>query len=159
MPRKGSVRPRIILPDPVYNNQLVGKLINKVIIDGKKSVAQRQIYDAFKLIEEKAKKNPLDVFLLALDNIKPELEIRPRRIGGAAYQVPMPVKSRRKESLAIRWLVNEARKRPNVSYHSFAEKLAAEIIDASNNTGGAIAKKQEVERAAESNRAFAHLRW
>ncbi len=159
MPRKGSVRPKEVLADPIYNNKLVTKLINKVMRNGKKTVAQKQVYRAFSLVEQKTKKNALEVFLSALENIKPELETRPRRIGGAAYQVPMPVKPKRKESLAIRWLVSEARKRPNTSYHTFIEKLAAEIVEAARGEGGAVAKRQEVEKIAEANRAFAHLRW
>lgn len=158
MPRKGPVKPREIKPDPLYNNRLVAKLINRCMRDGKKSVAQRQVYRAFELIKEKGE-DPIKVFSKALENIKPSQEVRPRRVGGAAYQVPMPVKGRRKESLAIRWLVFAARARPNSEYHTFAEKLAAEILDASKGEGGAVKKRQEVERIAEANRAFAHFRW
>jgi len=159
MPRKGSVKPRITEPDPVYGNVLVTKLINRSMKDGKKSVTQKQVYNAFKLIEEKTKKDPTAVFLKALENIKPVMEVRPRRIGGAAYQVPVPVKGRRQESLSVRWLVESARSRPNSEYHTYADKLAAEIIDASNGEGIAIKKKQEIEKMAEANRAFAHFRW
>jgi len=127
--------------------------------DGKKTVAQKQVYRAFELIKEKTKIDPLLVFEKALENTKPRMEVRSRRVGGAAYQIPLPVKGSRQESLAIRWLVLSARARPNKEYHTFAEKLAAELIDAFNETGAAVAKKQEVERLAEANKAFAHLRW
>lgn len=126
---------------------------------GKKTVAQKQVYRAFALMEKKTKKDPVELFEKALANIKPEVEVRPRRVGGAAYQVPMPVNERRQKSLALRWLVEAARKRPNATYHTFAEKLAAEIIDAAKGEGGAVGKRQEVEKLAEANRAFAHLRW
>lgn len=158
MPRKGPVKPREIKPDPLYNNKLVAKLINRCMRDGKKSVAQKQVYKAFELIKEKGE-DPIKVFSKALENIKPSQEVRPRRVGGAAYQVPMPVKGRRRESLAIRWLIFAARARPNSEYHTFAEKLAAEILDAARGEGGAVKKRQEVERIAEANRAFAHFRW
>lgn len=127
--------------------------------DGKKTIAQRHVYQAFSMIEKKLKKDPLKVFLEAVQKIKPRMEVRPRRVGGAAYQVPMMVKGRRQESLAIRWLVEAARARPNAVYHRFADKLAAEIIDAYKGEGGAVAKKEEVEKLAEANAAFAHLRW
>ncbi len=158
MPRKGPVKPRKIKPDSVYNNRLVAKLINRVMRDGKKSVAQRQVYKAFEIIKEKGE-DPIKVFSKALENVKPSQEVRPRRVGGAAYQVPMPVKGRRKESLAIRWIVFAARSRPNSEYHTFSEKLAAELLDASKGEGGAVKKRQEIERIAEANRAFAHFRW
>ncbi len=160
MPRgKKEIKKREIAPDPLYKSVLVAKLINRSIISGKKTVAQRQVYQALKLIEEREKKDPLSVFNQALENIKPQMEVRPRRIGGAAYQVPMPVRGERQISLAIRWLILAARSRPNKEYHTFAEKLCAEIIDAAKGEGGAVRKKEEVHRLAEANKAFAHFRW
>lgn len=159
MPRSGPVKKRILPPDPIYNSRLVTRLINRVMKDGKKTVAQKQVYKAFELIAQQTKKNPLEIFTKALDNIKPTMEVRPRRVGGAAYQVPMPVRGDRRESLAIRWLVLYARQRPNSQYHHFYEKLAAEILDAFQNQGGAVKKKEEVHRMAEANKAFAHFRW
>jgi small subunit ribosomal protein S7 len=159
MPRKGSVKKRILPPDPLYQSRLVNRLINRVMKDGKKTVAQKQVYQTFNLIEQKTKKHPLEVFTKALENIKPTMEVRSRRVGGAAYQVPMPVRGDRRESLAIRWLIQFARQRPSKEYHYFYEKLAAEILDASQNQGGAVKKKQDVHRMAEANKAFAHFRW
>jgi len=158
MPRKGPVKPREIQPDPLYKNRLVAKLINVSMRDGKKSVAQREVYRAFELIKEKGE-DPIKVFAKAIENIKPAMEVRPRRVGGAAYQVPIPVRGRRKESLAIRWLIAAARARPNSEFKTYAQKLSAEIIDAAKGEGGAVKKRQEVERIAEANRAFAHFRW
>jgi len=158
MPRKVPVKPREIKPDPIFKSTLVAKLINCCMYSGKKDIARKQVYTAFEIIKSKGH-DPMSVFLRALENVKPSMEVRPRRIGGAAYQIPMPVKGRRKESLAIRWLVQFARKRPNSEYHTFAEKLASEILDASMGEGGAFKKKQEVEKIAEANRAFAHFRW
>lgn len=159
MPRRGRVKPRVIEPDPVYKNRLVAKLINRSMKDGKKSVAQRQVYTAFEIIKKKTKEDPIKVFSQALNNIKPTMEVRPRRVGGAAYQVPMPVRGVRRESLAIRWLILAARSRPNSEYHTYAEKLAGEIMDAAKGEGTAVKKRQEIERMAEANRAFAHFRW
>lgn len=159
MPRSGKVKKRITLPDPLYQSHLVNHLINRVMRDGKKAVAQKQVYQTFNLISQKTKKNPLEVFTQALENIKPSLEVRPRRVGGAAYQVPVPVRGDRKESLAIRWLIQYAHKRPNTEYHHFFEKLTAEILDAVQNQGGAIKKRQDVYRMAEANKAFSHFRW
>jgi len=159
MPRKGPVKKRILPLDLIYQSRLVSRLINRVMKDGKKSVAQKQVYQAFELIKEKTKQHPLEVFTKALENVKPKMEVRPRRIGGAAYQVPMPVRGDRRESLAIRWLVLYARQRSNSEYHHFYEKLAAEILDAAQNQGGAVKKKEEVHRMAEANKAFAHFRW
>jgi len=159
MPRKGPIKKRALSPDAIYQSPLVARLINRVMKDGKKTVAQKQVYKAFDLIKEKTQKNPLEIFTKALENIKPKMEVRPRRVGGAAYQVPMPVRGDRRESLAIRWLVLYARQRPNSEYHNFYEKLAAEILDAAQNQGGAIKKKEEVHRMAEANKAFAHFRW
>lgn len=127
--------------------------------DGKKSVTQKQIYKALEIIRDKAKEDPIKFFSEAIENIKPNMEIRPRRIGGAAYQVPVQVKGLRRESLAIRWLIAAARARSNSEYHSYAEKLAAELMDAKNDEGGAAKKRKDVEKMAEANRAFAHFRW
>ena len=159
MPRSKRVKKRVLPPDPIYNSRLVTRLINRVMKDGKKTIAQKHVYGAFELIQKKTKKKPLEVFIQAVENVKPSMEVRPRRVGGASYQVPMPVKGDRRESLAIRWLVLAARARPNKEYHTFTEKLAAELLDAYNNTGGAVRKKDEVHRMAEANKAFAHFRW
>lgn len=159
MPRTGSIKKRLLPPDPLYKSRLVTRLINRVMKSGKKTVAQKHIYQAFTLIKEKARNDPLKVFHQAVENVKPSMIVRPRRVGGAAYQVPMPVKGDRKESLAVRWLILAARARPNKEYHHFWEKLAAELLDASNRTGGAVQKKQDIQRLAEANRAFAHFRW
>ena len=159
MARKGQAPERKIEPDPIYKSVVVAKLINRSMLGGKKSVAQKEIYNAFEIIKEKSGKEPVDVFNQALENIKPTMEVRPRRVGGAAYQVPMSVRGPRRESLGIRWLIAAARSRPNSEYHTFADKLAAEILDASNGEGVAVRKRQEVERIAEANRAFSHFRW
>lgn len=159
MPRRKKTFSKPIELDPVYKNRLVAKLINRSMKSGKKSVAQKQVYNAFDLIKEKSKEDPIKVYSSALDNIKPTMEVRPRRVGGAAYQVPMPVRGPRKESLAIRWLIFAARSRSNSEYHTFAEKLAAEIMDAAKEEGGAVKKRVDMERMAEANRAFAHFRW
>ena len=159
MPRRREAKPRKIQPDPVYGEVMITKLINRSMYDGKKSVTEKQIYGAFEIIEKELKRNPATVFLEALANIQPTMEVRPRRVGGAAYQVPVPVRGRRQESLGIRWLIEAARSRPNSEFHSYSEKLATEIIEASKGEGVAIKKKQEVERVAEANRAFAHFRW
>ena len=159
MARKRSVKKRVLPPDSIYQSRLVTRLINRVMKDGKKTTAQKQVYKAFELIKEKTQKHPLEIFTKALENVKPAVEVRPRRVGGAAYQVPMPVRGERRESLAIRWLVLYARQRSNSEYHHFYEKLAAEILDAVQNQGGAVKKKKEVHRMAEANRAFAHFRW
>lgn len=148
---------REIKEDPIYGHKLVTKLINRAMHDGKRSVAQRQVYKAFTAVSKEGE--PLALFLKAIENIKPGMEVRPRRIGGAAYQVPSPVRGVRKESLAIRWLIQGANARSNSQYKVFANKLAAEILDAAKGEGQAIAKKQEVERISEANKAFAHFRW
>ena len=158
MPRRKKNFDKTVSPDPVYKNVLVTKLINRAMKDGKKSVAQKQIYAAFDLIKESGK-DPMQVFAKAMDNIKPNMEVRPRRVGGAAYQVPMPVRGDRKDSLAIRWLLFAARARSNSQYHTFADKISAEIIEAANGEGGAVKKRTDTERMAEANRAFAHFRW
>lgn len=159
MPRKGQAPQRLVEPDPLFGNRLVAKLINRVMRDGKKSVSQRLIYEAFEQIQQKTNDDPLKVFLAALENIKPTMEVRPRRVGGAAYQVPMPVRGTRREALAIRWLILAAQARPNSEYKTFADKIAVELLDAAEGKGGAVRKRQEIERIAEANRAFAHFRW
>ena len=156
MPRRGNISLREVLPDPIYNNKVVTKLINKVMYDGKKGVAQSIVYDAFKIVNEKTSKDALEAFQEALNNVMPVLEVKARRVGGATYQVPMEVRPERRQSLGIRWLVEYARKR---NERTMAEKLANEIMDAINNVGGAIKKKDEVHKMAEANRAFAHYRW
>ncbi|MFZ5932491.1 MAG: 30S ribosomal protein S7, partial [Patescibacteria group bacterium] len=140
-------------------SKLVAKLINRSMRDGKKSVAQKEVYQAFAIIKEKTQEEPVKVFSEALEKIKPAMEVRPRRVGGAAYQVPIAVRGPRRESLGIRWLILAANSRPNSEYHTYAEKLAAEIMDAAKGEGGAVKRRQEVERLAELNRAFAHFRW
>ena len=156
VPRRGFIAQREVLPDPIYNNKIVTKLINKVMYDGKKGVAQSIVYDAFNIVNEKTSKDALDAFEEALNNVMPVLEVKARRVGGATYQVPMEVRPERRQSLGIRWLVEYARKR---NERTMAEKLANEIMDAINNVGGAIKKKEEVHKMAEANRAFAHYRW
>jgi len=158
MPRRSSIRPKDINPDPIYKNKLVAKLINRSMRDGKKFAAQKQVYQALEILKKETE-DPIKTFSKALDNIKPTMEVRPRRVGGAAYQIPVPVKGIRKESLAIRWLVAATRLRSNSDYHTFAEKLAAELKDAAEGLGGAVKKRQEIERIAEANRAFSHFRW
>lgn len=157
--RRGQARPRKINPDPIYGDIMLSRLINRSMRDGKKTIAEKQVYNAMEIIKEKTQKDPLEVFHQALDTIRPEMEVRSRRIGGAAYQVPTPVRGRRQESLSLRWLISAAQSRPNSEYHTYAEKLAAEIIEASQGEGVAIKRKQEVERMAEANKAFAHFRW
>ena len=151
---KIRAKKRIIVPDPLYQSHLVTRLINRVMLSGKKTVAQKQVYKALETLT-----NPLEILSTALENLKPVMEVRPRRIGGAAYQVPTPVRADRREALAIRWLIQAAQKRPNKEYGEFWQKLAAEIQDAYNNTGAAIKKKQDVYKMAEANKAFAHFRW
>lgn len=156
MPRRGPASKRDVLPDPVYGSKVVTKLINKVMWDGKKSVAQKICYGAFDIIREKTKKDPMDVLDQALKNVMPVLEVKARRVGGANYQVPVEVRPERRLTLGIRWLVNYARLR---SGRSMEEKLAAEIMDAANNTGAAVKKKEDTHKMAEANKAFAHYRW
>ena len=157
--RKGAVKPRIVVKDPLYPHELVTKLINRSMRDGKRSVARKHIYSAFELARGQSGEDPLKVFLQAVENIKPNMEVRPRRIGGAAYQVPMAVRGPRKESLAIRWLVDAANSLPNAQYKSYSVKLATEILNAYKGEGSSIAKKRDIERQAEANKAFAHFRW
>ena len=156
MPRRGRISKRDVLPDPMYGSKLVTKLINNVMYDGKKGVAQTIVYDAFAIIEEKIGQNPLEVFEEALDNLKPALEVKARRVGGSTYQVPMDVRPERQQTLALRWLVGYSRNR---SERTMAERLAAEIMDAKNSMGGAFKKREETHRMAEANKAFAHYRY
>ncbi len=156
MPRKGPVPKREVLPDPIYGSKLVTKLINKVMRDGKKTLAQRICYGAFDLIREKTGKDPMEVFEQALNNVMPVLEVRPRRVGGATYQVPVEVSPERRQTLGLRWLVQYARERGE---RTMVERLAAEIMDAANNTGASVKKKEDTHRMAEANKAFAHYRW
>jgi small subunit ribosomal protein S7 len=149
---------RILQPDPIYNSRLVSRFINKVMFDGKKSVAQRLVYDALEQIEKSGKK-PMAVFETALINASPKMEVRPRRVGGASYQVPTEVRGDRREALGIRWLIDAARKRSNKEFHSFSQKLAAELMAAAENQGAAIKKKEDTLKVAEANKAFAHFRW
>jgi small subunit ribosomal protein S7 len=159
MPRRKKKIDRKIEIDPVYKNATLTKLINRSMKDGKKSVAAKQVYNALKIIEEKTGDDPIKVLSKAMVNVRPSMEVRPRRIGGAAYQVPVPVRGPRKESLAIRWIIFSARARSNSEFNTFAEKLAAELIDAASGEGAAVKKKTDMERMAEANRAFAHFRW
>lgn len=156
MPRKGSVPKRDVLPDPVYHSTTVTKFINKVMLSGKKSVAQRVVYDAFEAIREKTGKDPLEIFETALKNVMPVLEVRARRVGGANYQVPVEVRPERRQTLGIRWLVNYARLRGEKTMDA---RLSAELMDAANNTGASIKKKEDTHKMAEANKAFAHYRW
>lgn len=150
---------RNLAPDPVYHHRLVTQIINRVMRDGKKTVAAKQIYSMLDEIKTKTKADPLPQLLAAIENVAPQMEVRSRRIGGAAYQVPTPVRASRRDSLAIRWLITAAKNRSSSEYHNFSKKLAAEVIDALNNTGGAVKKKTDVHRMAEANKAFAHFRW
>ncbi|NLK97771.1 30S ribosomal protein S7 [Defluviitalea saccharophila] len=156
MPRKGHVSKREVLPDPLYNSKIVTKLINNVMLDGKKGVAQKIVYDAFERIAEKTGKDALEAFEEALNNIMPVLEVKARRVGGATYQVPMEVRPDRRQTLGLRWLVLYARQRGE---KTMMERLAGEIMDAINNTGGAVKKKDDTHKMAEANKAFAHYRW
>ena len=156
MPRRGNIAKRDVLPDPVYGSKMVTRLVNNVMYDGKKGVAQKIVYDAFKLVEEKAGQNALEMFQEALENIMPKLEVKARRVGGSTYQVPMEVRAERRQTLGLRWLVAAARNR---SERTMAERLAGEITDAKNSMGGAFKKKEETHRMAEANKAFAHYRY
>lgn len=160
MSRKGISKPRLVTPDPIYGSTTVSKLINAAMIDGKKSAAQKQVYLALDILK---KEIPADDALTtlekALDKIKPKVEVRPRRIGGAVYQVPTPVKSNRQSSLTLRWLITVTRAKSNKQFHTFGEKLASELLLALKDEGSTISKRLEVERMAEANKAFAHLRW
>ncbi len=156
MPRRGNVPKREILPDPMYKSVLVTKLINSVMLDGKKGVAQKVVYGAFDIIKEKTGNDPLEVFHTALENIMPSLEVKARRVGGATYQVPMEVRPERRQTLGLRWLTGYARNR---SEKTMKDRLAGEIMDASNNLGNAVKKREDTHRMAEANKAFAHYRW
>ena len=156
VPRRGNVPKREILPDPVYNSVLVTKLVNNIMLDGKKGVAQKVVYGAFDIIKDKTGKEPLEVFQQALENIMPTLETKARRVGGSTYQVPMEVRPARRQTLGLRWLTNFTRARGE---KTMKEKLAGEIMDAANNTGASVKKREETHRMAESNKAFAHFRW
>ncbi|EGO64226.1 30S ribosomal protein S7 [Acetonema longum] len=156
MPRKGAVPKRDVLPDPVYNSKLVTRFINKVMLDGKKGIAENIVYDAFEIIRAKTGKDPLEVFEVALKNVMPVLEVRARRVGGANYQVPVEVRADRRLSLGIRWLVNYSRARGEKTMY---ERLAGELLDASNNAGSSVKKKEDTHKMAEANKAFAHYRW
>ena len=156
MPRRGNVPKREVLPDPMYNSVLVTKLVNSIMLDGKKGVAQKVVYSAFDTIKDKTGNEPLDVFTQALENIMPSLEVKARRVGGATYQVPMEVRPARRQTLGLRWLTTYARARGE---RTMAERLAGEIMDAANNTGSAVKKREDTHKMAEANKAFAHFRW
>ncbi|WP_461488075.1 30S ribosomal protein S7 [Phascolarctobacterium succinatutens] len=156
MPRKGPVTKRDVLPDPVYGSKLLTRFINKIMLDGKKGVAERIVYDAFDLVRAKTGKDPLEVFDAAMQNVMPLLEVRARRVGGANYQVPVEVRADRKTTLGIRWLVNYSRLRGERTMY---ERVAGEIMDASNGTGAAVKKREDTHKMAEANKAFTHYRW
>ena len=156
MPRRGNVAKRDVLQDPIYNSKLVTRLVNNIMLDGKKGVAQKIVYGAFEIIEEKTQRPALEVFEEAMENIMPNLEVKARRVGGANYQVPLEIRPVRRQTLGIRWLVTYARKRGE---RTMCQRLAGEIMDAYNNAGGAIKKKEDTHRMAEANKAFAHFRW
>lgn len=156
MPRKGPVERRDVLPDPLYNSKLVTRLINRIMVDGKRGVAQSILYDAFDLVKERTNQDPMEVFETALKNVMPVLEVRARRVGGANYQVPVEVRPERRTTLGLRYLVNYSRLRGE---KTMVERLANEIIDASNNTGASVKKREDMHKMAEANKAFAHYRW
>jgi small subunit ribosomal protein S7 len=156
MPRKGPVTRRDVLPDPMYNSKLVTRLINRIMIDGKRGVAQTLLYNAFTIIKDRTDQEPMEVFEQALKNIMPVLEVKARRVGGSNYQVPVEVRPERRTTLGLRWLVNYARLRGE---KTMEERLAAEILDASNNTGASVKKREDIHKMAEANKAFAHYRW
>ncbi|GAE03951.1 30S ribosomal protein S7 [Clostridium botulinum B str. Osaka05] len=156
MPRKGHIAKRDVLPDPLYNSKVVTKLINSIMLDGKRGVAQKICYDAFEIIAEKSGKDVMEVFETAMNNIMPLLEVKARRIGGATYQVPIEVRPERRQTLGIRWMLIAARKRGE---RSMRERLAGELLDASNNTGAAVKKREDTHKMAEANKAFAHYRY
>jgi small subunit ribosomal protein S7 len=156
MPRRRVAEKREILPDPKYNSKVVSKFINSIMIDGKKSVAERICYGAFEIIKEKTGEDPLKVFKTAVENVKPIIEVKPRRVGGATYQVPVEVRHNRKTALAFRWIREFARKRPE---RTMTERLAGELLDAYNKTGASVKKREDTHKMAEANKAFAHYRW
>ncbi|MDY6073059.1 MAG: 30S ribosomal protein S7 [Eubacteriales bacterium] len=156
MPRRGFIPKREVLPDPVYGTTIVTKLINQIMLDGKRGIAQHICYEAFDMIAEKSGKPAIEVFQAALENISPQLEVKARRVGGATYQVPMEIRPDRRQTLALRWLVEFSRKRGE---KTMSQRLASELMDASNNSGNAVKRKEEMHRMAEANKAFAHYRW
>ena len=156
MPRRGGVPKRDVLPDPVYNSKVVTKLINQIMLDGEKSVAQRIVYEAFTMMGEKLNLEPMEIFNKAMNNVMPMVEVKARRVGGANYQVPIEIRPERRQTLAIRWIVANTRKR---SEREMPKKLAAELMDAYNNAGGSVKKKEDTHRMAEANKAFAHFRF
>jgi len=156
VPRRGFIPKRDVLPDPVYNDKVVTRLINNIMLDGKKGTAQRIVYGAFEIIKEKTGKEPVEVFRAAMDNIMPVLEVKARRVGGATYQVPMEVRPERRQTLGLRWLTTYSRAR---NERTMAERLAGEIMDATNNLGSAVKKREDTHKMAEANKAFAHYRW
>ena len=156
MPRRSGVPKRDVLPDPIYGSKVVTKLTNQVMLDGKKGIAQKIVYDAFDIIKEKTGSEPMDVFTKALENVMPQLEVKARRVGGSTYQVPMEIRPERRQTLGIRWLVLFSRKRGE---KTMKERLAAELMDAYNSTGASFRRKEEMHRMAEANKAFAHFRW
>ena len=156
VPRRGNVPKREILPDPIYNSVLVTRLVNNIMLDGKKGVAQKVVYGAFDIIQEKTGKDGLEVFQTAMENVMPTLECKSRRVGGANYQVPMEVRPARRQTLGLRWITQFSRKR---SERTMKERLAGELMDAANNTGSAVKKREDVHKMAEANKAFAHFRW
>ena len=156
MPRRGNVPKREVLPDPLYNSVLVTKLVNSIMLDGKKGVAQKVVYGAFDIIKDKTGQEPLEVFTTAIENIMPSLEVKARRVGGATYQVPIEVRPERRQTLGLRWLTTYSRNRGE---KTMKERLAGEIMDAANNTGSAMKKREDTHKMAESNKAFAHYRW
>ena len=156
MPRRGFIPKRDVLPDPLFNNKVVTRLINNIMLDGKKGVAQKIVYDAFDVIGEKTGKDPVEVFTQALENIMPVLEVKARRVGGATYQVPMEVRPERRQTLGLRWLTQYSRAR---NEKTMSARLAGELLDANNNTGAAVKKREDTHKMAEANKAFAHYRW
>ena len=156
MPRRGNVPKREVLPDPLYNSVLVTKLVNSIMLDGKKGVAQKVVYGAFDIIKDKTGQEPLEVFTTAIENIMPSLEVKARRVGGATYQVPIEVRPERRQTLGLRWLTTYSRNRGE---KTMKERLAGEIMDAANNTGSSVKKREDTHKMAESNKAFAHYRW
>jgi len=156
MPRKGSVPKRQVLPDPRFNSRVLARFINKVMLRGKKSTAERITYGAFEILKTKTGKDPMEVFTQALNNAMPLVEVRPRRVGGATYQVPMEVRPDRRQAMGMRWLISYARSRPG---RTMEDRLAAELLDAANNQGSSVKKREDTHRMAEANKAFAHYRW
>lgn len=156
MPRRGNIPKRDVLPDPMYGSKVVTKLINQIMLDGEKSVAQKIVYDAFSMMGEKLNMDPMEIFKQAMNNVMPVVEVKARRVGGANYQVPIEIRPERRQTLAIRWIVLNTRKR---SEREMSKKLAAELMDAYNNTGGSVKKKEDTHRMAEANKAFAHFRF